>query len=1638
MTDLVAETKVVFRYRYAHGFYDGVEREFRGFARVDSWDADSMSADHGAGAPPGSLAETNGQYDLPPIHTITWFHTGAWNGERDDLRAALSAEFYSGDTSAAFLPPTAIPLTLLPPALREAYRSLKGHPLRQEIYAEDGTNAATAPYTVTEYRYEVEELQPIATQLHGVYHPFEREQIIFHYERNATDPRIEHKLSLETDSFGHIVREAHIAYARRNVLEPEQGQILATCGTINYATPIESPYDFRHGVVTESLHYELALLPTATPLTFAVVDTAMTGANVLPFDGAIAPGSMRTIGHVRHQFWKDDLSAPLAFGSVETRALVYDHFALALPATLLTSVFGANVTVNELTTKAGYVSPDGNLWTHAGTTTYDAAHFFQAITFTNPFGNVSSVVYDAERLFVIEEHTSATAAFDNVTTVTVDYRVLLPAMLTDPNGNRTALAFDPLGMVVATAVMGRVGANEGDTLADPTTKIEYDLLAWEAATPSPAYVHTYARMQHGPSNSGWFETYSYSDGFGHEVLKKAQAEPDTSGNPRWAGTGRTVFDNKGNPVKKYEPYFSADPGYDDEDSLVQTGYSDILRYDPLSRPIRVDHPDGTFETTEFDSWQEVRSDENDNVLESAWYADASSRPATDPLNRAAALAAEHAHTPAKSVVDPLGRTFLAIADNGPAGKYSTRTKLDIQGNGLAVTDALGNTTLRQIFDTGGHAIQHASLDAGTSLAIGDGVGHPYRAWDARGYVQRKVYDPLRRLTQVWITPPAGTEFLAEQIVYGEGLATPNFRGHLYQHFDGAGVLTNEAYDFEGHITHTTRRLAISYQTTPAWAALAALTDPATFLPAAQTANLLEIDIFDTWTAYDAMSRVVSVTTHDQTDVVLTYNAASLLGSVTAFMRGATTASPIVTNIDYNARGQRTNVSYGQGIATQYTYDDRTHMVMRVLTTNSGGTRLQDLNYTYDPVHNIVQIADLAQQTVYFAGNVTSGTQLFEYDAIYRLTNAQGREQPGQVGYAPGPNGYPEPPFTTIPHRNDLQALLAYTEDYSYDVVGNILATVHQAGNAGWTRTQTYVAGTNQLDRVSLPGDPAGGPYSGIHQHDATGNLSVMPHLPAIGWDQDCRMISASLQGGGKAYFTYDSKGERVRKIIEQGGRILERTYIGNYERYREHSGAPLDATTVTLERETVHIYDGHRRFAIVETKTIDTSVPNLTVTSLFRLQFPNHLGSACLETDESGTPISYEEYYPFGGSSFRAGDVDKRYRFSGKERDEETGLYYFGARYYAPWLARWTACDPAGFVDGTNLYSYVRNNPVRMTDPGGTQAQDETKSPVVGGEEAGTFTLPAVPQLKLDPPNFLSSSYSQSLGDISSGKRDVEANFYVSGSRSTGLGMPAQGGGGLQNAQLQLRQQFPALPGFDLGVAGGGSYTSQGTISGETTSRGLSAAGLAHYSSKGDSGFGVGGYLAVGAAGQRSSGGSWMFTPTAGFTGVLGYEPASDEPKPFTLADLAKPPDSPYKLGFQGIDLNPQFTYAGEGQLSQGPLLQNLYTLGGYAGVGINIGSQFVLLPEVGGFYSHGDATSPQAQQIGESGTWRAGVAGTFNWAGRGSNGPQTNSVSVGAWFSQERGKISGPAASGSPSGGFVTDSFMFGVTFGYRANSRF
>lgn len=351
-----------------------------------------------------------------------------------------------------------------------------------------------------------------------------------------------------------------------------------------------------------------------------------------------------------------------------------------------------------------------------------------------------------------------------------------------------------------------------------------------------------------------------------------------------------------------------------------------------------------------------------------------------------------------------------------------------------------------------------------------------------------------------------------------------------------------------------------------------------------------------------------------------------------------------------------------------------------------------------------QIRDGAQQTVYFDNAVVSPDQRFEYDSLYRLTHAEGREhtsltQPTHVDLSFGPQ----------PHPNDPSALRTYEQDYAWDEVGNLVQLQHAAAGGNFTRQYVYAAAGNRLLSNSAPGESTA-PFSHSYTYDAHGNMTSMPHLAAMAWDHADRLQHCDLGGGGDVWFVYDAAGNRVRKVQvnTSGSTVSERIYVGAWEVWRQRTGTPL---AVEQERQTLHVGDDRGELALVETLTVDDGDPVATPTPIQRHQHGNHLGSASLELDANAAVISYEELHPFGTTSYAANDSGievsaKRYRYIGKERDEETGLYHLGARYYASWLGRWTAADPIGLGDGVNRYAYAGANPVRLADPRGTRAGD--------------------------------------------------------------------------------------------------------------------------------------------------------------------------------------------------------------------------------------------------------------------------------------------------------------------------------------------
>ena len=1369
MRDLVRNTVFETTYSYHHGYYDHAAREFRGFGRVEQRDTETFKVFSRNDA--GNVLEE--VHHQPPVRTVTWHHTGAHLDGRK-LLDGYEAEYYHNTIIPEYvLPEPAVPAGITPEEYSEAIRALKGFTVRQETYGDDGSPRADVPYAASRATCRLVMIQPKGANRYPSFLLCGGESISYSYDREAGDPQVSHSIVLENNELGQALSSAAIIYPRMarpaganavpdNVWTEQQKThiVIATSIYTNDVNDLSAlPDDYRLRSPYDSQAYELLGMNfSGLPFTREQLLAGFGAADEIPFetegDGSV---QKRLSSHTKMLFRKNDLSGPLPAGVLESLGIGYNARQMAFTAGILDRHYGTRVT-NAMLLAAGYerttIDSNDTWWIPGGTVLYpaDAAtQFYLPIGSRDALGTEAHITYDSFRLAI----TSATDAIGNTTRSANDYRTLSAVLVEDINGNRTAVEIDELGMVVKSALMGKEGAGEGDTLEYPTAQMEYFLFNWRDYR-RPNFVRTMVREQHGTNDTPWQESYTYTDGGGSVIMTKAQAKPGPSeewdgvgksltvrgdaGTPRWIGNGRTIFNNKGNPVKQYQPYFSATPDYEDDPALVEKGQPSVLYYDPIGRNYRTDLPDGTFTKTEFGAWITRTYDANDTVMDSAWYAaqgspDPAGPQPSDPSARAAWLAARHYDTPVVTHSDTIGRPICTQNSYGNSRTVSTRVETDLLGRYVRMFDQRDREVNASYANLAGQNIYSRSAEKGERRIFTDVIGRPVRTWDNGNRAFYARYDALNRAVSAFAVEGDQT-ILINHTVFGDQLPDStaralNLKGVPYRIYDQSGFVDLKGLDFKGMPLAVERRLAKEYKALVDWSDLEGLTDP--YAIEAAAAPLLEDEIFHVSGTYDALGRPMEVTLPDGTKIRPTYNTGNGLDKLVAQLPGIAEAQTFLVQQDHDAKGQRQFVEHGNGLITKYFYDPATFRLQQLLTVKKGedpaDKSLQNLQFTYDPIGNIVRAADAAQQTHYFANTVVNAEQTYEYDALYQLTTATGREHAGLSQ----PSQSDSPVFRSLPYLNDAGAVVRYSESYEYDDLGNI-TNMHHRTQSGltydWVRRYQYnyetdpADNTNRLAATNAPADQSGAITDAQYRYDQHGNMIAMPHLQALHWNLFDQLRHVDLGGGGNAYYTYSGQGQRMRKVIERrGGRRLERIYLGAVELYRER----WNDDSPDLERWTLHISDDTGRIAQVDTKTIDTAnsdPDNETGVPLIRYQYANHLQSAVIETDGDGNIISYEEFHPFGTSAYRlcnspSGLSLKRYRFSGKEQDDETGFYYFGARYYAPWLARWTSSDPAGVVDGMNLYRYCRNNPIMLHDPDGRQSRDTI---VVPGTQSDRLT----------------------------------------------------------------------------------------------------------------------------------------------------------------------------------------------------------------------------------------------------------------------------------------------------------------------------
>ncbi|CAB5505944.1 RHS repeat domain-containing protein [Bathymodiolus thermophilus thioautotrophic gill symbiont] len=251
----------------------------------------------------------------------------------------------------------------------------------------------------------------------------------------------------------------------------------------------------------------------------------------------------------------------------------------------------------------------------------------------------------------------------------------------------------------------------------------------------------------------------------------------------------------------------------------------------------------------------------------------------------------------------------------------------------------------------------------------------------------------------------------------------------------------------------------------------------------------------------------------------------------------------------------------------------------------------------------------------------------------------------------------------------------YQQTYTYDTGSNLIHLLHQAKSNTWQQAIIPQPHSNRSTEDNNP-----------NNFDANGNLLNLDNIGNLDWHYNNTLNKLTKQDKANTieYYTYDHQGNRVRTVIEANNQIQsQRNYLPSLG----------ISTNQTKQTNTLHI----------GTRILNEQTKGSNQT---RYQLSSHLQTNTLELNDQAQIISYEHYYPYGGTAIITGKdkaqvQQKRYRYTSKERDDSSGLYYYGARYLAPWLARWISPDSASSADGLNLYVYVGNNPLKYIDPTG-------------------------------------------------------------------------------------------------------------------------------------------------------------------------------------------------------------------------------------------------------------------------------------------------------------------------------------------------
>ncbi len=864
-----------------------------------------------------------------------------------------------------------------------------------------------------------------------------------------------------------------------------------------------------------------------------------------------------------------------------------------------------------------------------------------------------------------------------------------PKTTTDENGNVIQRQYDSFGRLKRLA-------GPYDSLSSPTVSVSYGL---DAAIP-------YARTRNKHPESGTVDTVVLVDGLRRVIQTKKTAQVEGLG-VGWSVLGEQVFDVMGRVAQQGQTFFESgsSPLFVDGSPRNPTFFAyDVLGRTVLTREPNGDAPGGLADTSVVYGFGTPAGGGIQCLRATI----------TDPLGNVRALF----HDPRDRVV--------AVQENTGTSTPTTNYLYDPLGQLLIVTDARRNQ-IALSYDLLGRRTSLSTPDSGLVSFVYDAAGNLVRKQDANLFKQHAwvsydyVYDQLLAIhypiTSATVTYEYGSS----------GDTTENQVGRVKHVVDDAGEETR-GYGKLGETARSTRTVK-----------------PLKPNGAPQT--------FETRFAFDSFGRMTSMVYPDGETLRYHYDAGGLvagaIGSRPATKHYAAANETYLVSLSYDEFLQRRTLAYGNGGTSKYTYNPLTRR-LRHLDTVVQGRTLQKATYDYDLVGNVTGMTNaLGEATGRQSGAVSYA---YSYDKLYRLTDASGTAlaRPGVIdsfqshfGYGDIHNMTGNRQVHTVRSAQGGSESQAYPPPSNHDWVYQYdPAHPHQATKIGDTLL-SYDLNGNTVRECRDHGDP-----TCTVDHD---------HLRQLFWNEENR-LTAVIEGGGRhvTRFLYDAAGERIVKQGRGGDSIT----IGQFFNLKGKVAA------------TKHVFVGETRLASkllpppgwgqgvvpVSTAPPSTTPPgcdpsdyqpqkcpylpgvppvsygyqDTTVRPETYYYHPDDLGSTSWVTDPNGKVHEHVEYYPYGEVWWEPRyDVDggpvkgQQFLFSSKEFDEETGLYYFGARYLDPRHARWLSTDPmvpyylpepeiareplqrlpggGGVFEPLNLgvYAYSHFNPATHRDPTG-------------------------------------------------------------------------------------------------------------------------------------------------------------------------------------------------------------------------------------------------------------------------------------------------------------------------------------------------